>query len=650
VIVATAGHVDHGKTALVRALTGVDTDTSPQEQRRGMSIDLGFAYLGPEPDAAGGAEPIGFIDVPGHHAFIRNALAGMAAADHTLLVVAADDGPMPQTLEHVAVLQLLEIPLAAVALTKVDRVDAARAAAVAQEIAALLQSAGLAPVPLFPLALPAGRGVPALRSHLERLATSLPQPVPLGNFRLAVDRAFSVSGAGLVVTGTVASGQVAVGDTVRLLGGGQEAKVRGLHAQHRAAPACRVRQRCALNLAGNVPRPEAIRRGDWVVAGDPPEPQSRMDGWLRLLAAEAAPLKHGTPVHVHLGAAHTTGRLAVLGGAQLQPGACGWVQLMLDQPLGAAAGDRFIVRDTSARRTLGGGRIVDVHPPLRGRATPQRVAELALVGIADAGASLAALLQAAPQGVLLEPSRRNRNLSPPEAAGLFDALPGVRVRTARGLLAFAPTHWAALQAAATASLAAWHARAPALAGPPPDRLLHASGLRLPRDAVIAIADALVHAGVIQRRGLGVCLPGHEPRLDAEDAGLWRQVEPRLAAAGIRPPSVFELSYALGCDASRLGEMLGRAALCGHAVRVSARHYYLPGQVLALAELAQALAAEEAGGGLTAAAYRDRCGVGRNLAIEVLEFFDHVKFTRRIGARHLLLAAPREVFGGARQNA
>jgi selenocysteine-specific elongation factor len=640
VIVATAGHVDHGKTALVRALTGVNTDTSPEEQRRGMSIDLGFAYLdGP------GAEPIGFIDVPGHHAFIRNALAGMAAADHALLVVAADDGAMPQTVEQVAVLQLLEIPLAAVALTKVDRVDAARAAAVEQEIALLLQSAGLPPVPLFHLAAPAGRGVPELRAHLERLAAALPLPAPQGNFRLAVDRAFSVSGAGLVVTGTVASGQLAVGDNVHLLGSGHEGKVRGLHAQHRAASACRVRQRSALNLAGDLPRPEEIRRGGWIVAGDPPEPQSRMDALLRLLAAEAKPLKHWTPVHVHLAAAHVTGRVAVLEGAQLDPGTVGWVQLVLDQPLGAAAGDLFIVRDTSAQRTLGGGRIVDVFPPARGRSTPQRLAELARTGIADAAGSLAALLQAAPQGVLLDPFRRNRNLSATEAAGLFEALPGVRIQTAGGALAFAPDHWAALQASAIAALAAWHERSPALAGPPPDRLLQGGGLRLPRETVIAIADALVHEGVVQRRGMSVCLPGHAPRLDAEDAELWRQVEPLLAAAGTRPPSVFELSYALRGDAKQLGAMLGRAAQCGHAVRVSARHYYLPGQVVALAELAQALAAEDAGG-FTAAAYRDSSGLGRNLAIEVLEFFDHVKYTRRIGARHLLVATPHAIFGSA----
>lgn len=647
-IIATAGHVDHGKTALVRALTGVDTDATPEEQRRGMSIDLGFAYLAAA-ESGGAPEPIGFIDVPGHHAFIRNALAGIAAADHTLLVVAADDGPMPQTVEHVAVLQLLEIPLAAVALTKVDRVDVARATAAAQEVASLLHAAGLPPAPLFALAPTAGRGVAELRAHLERLAAALPQPAPLGNFRLAVDRAFSVSGAGLVVTGTVASGQLTVGDTVRLLGSGQEGKVRGLHAQHRAAAACHVRQRSALNLAGNLPRPEAIRRGDWVVAGDPPDPQARMDAWLRLLPAEARPLKHWTPVHVHLGAAHVTGRIAVLEGAQLEPGASGWVQLVLDQPLGAAAGDRFIVRDTSAQRTLGGGRIVDVYPPARGRSTPRRLEELARVCIADAAASLAALLQAAPQGVLLEPLRRNRNLSARQAADLFDVLPGIRIQTARGPLAFAPGHWAALQASAIAALSAWHERAPARVGPPPDRLLQGSGLRLPRDAVIAVADALVREGVIHRRGMSVCLPGHAPRLDAEDAELWRRVEPLLVAAGVRPPSVFELSYALHGDAKRLGAMLGRAAQCGHAVRISARHYHLPGQVLALAELARALAAEDAGGGFTAAAYRDRSGLGRNLAIEVLEFFDHVKYTRRMGARHLLVAAPRDIFGGAPQH-
>ena len=407
-ILATAGHVDHGKTALVRALTGVDTDRLPEEKRRGMSIDLGFAYA--TPAHGGDAEPIGFVDVPGHQAFIRNTLAGLSGVDRALLVVAADDGPMPQTIEHLALLDLLDVPLAAVVITKIDRVPPPRIVEVALAIDALLQAAGLPDAPVFPVCGIDGSGIAPLQAHLSELAATLPARPQAGNFRLAVDRAFSIAGAGLVVTGTVVSGRIAEGDVVRLLGTGHVGKVRGLHAQHRSAAECHAGQRAALNVSGPLPRPEAIARGDWLVAGDPPQPQCRIDALLRVPAAADA-LKHWTAVHVHCAAAHATGRIAVLEGPQFGPGKSALVQLLLDQPLGAAAGDRFIVRDASAQRTLGGGRVLDVFAPARGRAKPQRLAELRVLAIEDPAASLRGLLEAAAGGVLLEPFRRNRNLA-----------------------------------------------------------------------------------------------------------------------------------------------------------------------------------------------------------------------------------------------
>jgi selenocysteine-specific elongation factor len=221
----------------------------------------------------------------------------------------------------------------------------------------------------------------------------------------------------------------------------------------------------------------------------------------------------------------------------------------------------------------------------------------------------------------------------------------VRITTPRGPLAFAPAHWDALQSAALEAVAAWHAREPAHAGMPADRILRQHGLRLPRETVLAIAGELVRQGVLVRRGMGVALPSHAPRMAPSDEELWQRVQPLLAAGGLRPPSVFELSYALRAEPKGIEAMLVNAAHCGVAVRVSARHYYLPAAVLELADIAQALAGEEAGT-FTAAHYRDRCGVGRNLSIELLEFFNQVRFTRRVGDRHVLLAAPREVFAGA----
>jgi len=298
VIVATAGHVDHGKTLLIRALTGVDTDRLPEEKQRGMTIDLGFAYW-----RIGGGLTIGFVDVPGHERFIRNMLCGVAGVDFALLVVAADDGVMPQTREHVAILDLLGMARGAVALTKIDRVAPDRVEGVAQEVRALLTPTALRAVPLFPVSAATGDGIAALSAHLQETAQRTPPRPAKGNFRLAIDRAFTIAGAGLVVTGAIFSGAVAVGDTVRVLGADRIARVRALHAQNREERAAQAGERCALNLSGADLTLEQLERGDWITGPDAPAPVKKFDARLRLLPSEARALAHWTPVHLHLGAA-----------------------------------------------------------------------------------------------------------------------------------------------------------------------------------------------------------------------------------------------------------------------------------------------------------------------------------------------------------
>src|SRR5712692_5421016 len=291
-IVGTAGHIDHGKTALVRALTGVDTDRLPAEKARGITIDLGFAYR-PVP----GAETLGFVDVPGHENFIHNMLAGAIGIDFVLLVVAADDGPMPQTREHLQIIDLLGIEGGAVALTKIDRVESARVASARAEIEALLRGTALAGSPVFALSSITGDGVPALRAHLEAVAASPPPAGAAdGCFRLAVDRCFTLSGSGTVVTGTVFSGSVAVGDHLLVSPSGWEVRVRSIHAQNRSAERGVAGQRCALNLVG-VEKKD-IARGDWVLEPAVHGPTTRFDASLTLPPSAARTLQHWTPVQI----------------------------------------------------------------------------------------------------------------------------------------------------------------------------------------------------------------------------------------------------------------------------------------------------------------------------------------------------------------
>lgn len=627
-IVATAGHVDHGKTSLVAALTGVDTDRLPEEKRRGLTIDLGFAYL-PLADAA----TIGFVDVPGHERFIHNMLAGVAGIDFALLVVAADDGPMPQTREHLAILDLLRVSRGAVALTKIDRVAAARVAEVQAALAALLGPTALAGAPVFPLSAVSGVGVAALKAHLESAGRALQPRTREGNFRMAIDRAFTIAGAGLVVTGTVVSGEIAVGDPVRALLAGQAARVRSIHAQNAATSRGLAGQRCALNLAG-IDGKAPIERGDWIVAGDVSPAVRKFDARLRVLTDEAKPLKHWTPVHVHHGAANVTGRVALLEGPSIAPGAAGLVQLVLDRPLGALRGDGFILRDQSSRRTLGGGQVIDVFPPARGRARAERLAVLAAQEREDPAAALEALLAQAVEGVDLARFAANRNLTPAAATSL-DAVVPMQRAAGRG---FSPRQWDALRRRVLGALEAWHRRAPDSAGPPEDRLLEGTGLRLPRDALAALAALLVREGAIVRAGAGICLPEHRTQLTGADAALWQQAGALLESSDLRPPSVAELAAKLKVDARRLDAALSRLERHGLLVRVSKTRFFLPAALRRLEAMAEDEA--RASGAITAAAFRDRSGIGRNLSIELLEFFDRIKFTRRKGDAHILLRESR----------
>ncbi|MBI4184474.1 MAG: selenocysteine-specific translation elongation factor [Proteobacteria bacterium] len=641
-IVATAGHIDNGKTALVKALTGTDTDRLPEEKARGLSIDLGFAYR----PLAGGAV-LGVVDVPGHERFVRNMIAGVTGIDFALLVVAADDGPMPQTAEHLAILDLLGIAEGAVALTKIDRVEAGRVAEVGKEVEALLSATTLAGVPIFPVSSPTGEGIAALARHLEGAAARQRSRAHAGHFRLAVDRGFTLAGAGLVVTGTVFSGAVRVGESLVLSPEGVRVRVRGLHVQNRTAEEAGAGDRAALNIAAPGLSKERVARGDWLVAEPAHAPVSRLDARLRLLRGEARPLAHWSPVHVHLGTADVSGRVAILEARSLAPGADGLVQVVLDRPIGALTGDRFILRDQSARRTLAGGRVLDPFPPARGRARPERLAQLAALERADPAAALAELLAAQPAGVDLAAFARARNLTAEEAPPLWRKVAMVRAGRPGAEIALSPERFTALKARTLEALGRWHASAPERIGPGEDALRAAlAAERVPRPLFAAVVHALVAEGKVVSSGMFLSIAGHEPVMAPADRRLWERVRPVLEEGRLRPPVLHEIAASLALDAEALRRFLNRAAALGQVVRVVANRFLLPDAVAELALLAEALAGESADGLITAAAFRDRSGIGRNLTIQVLEFFDSCGFTRRVGDARRLLRPAGDVFGRA----
>jgi selenocysteine-specific elongation factor len=628
-IVATAGHVDHGKTTLVRALTGVDTDRLPEEKRRGMSIDIGFAHAD-----LGGPQRIGFVDVPGHERFLRNMLAGVAAIDFALLVVAADDGVMPQTREHLAVLDLLGISLGAVALTKVDRVDAGRVDSVAQEIRALLAPTCLRDAPLFPLAAPDGIGVDALRRHLAAAQHGLAARSQVGNFRLAVDRSFTVAGAGLVVTGAVLAGSVEEGDQLLLSPSGVPVRVRSIQAQDQPVSHAGAGMRCALNLAGDLKRVE-VGRGDWVVAAAAHAPTSRIDVRLRLLA-EAQALAHWAPVQLHLGAASVGANVALLQDRALAPGAEAYAQLALERPTVAMHGQRFVLRSQSGQRVIGGGVVIDPMAGDRRMARPLRLARMAALDRPDPGQALAALLEVEAAGIVLDEFLVARNVASLQAASLRQCV-AMHVSEAGGTIYAMDTRgWRDVQARALALLADWHTQQPDSLGLPEALLAgRLRGLALPPLACAALRSLLAQGALVRDRLL-LRLPSHRAQLEAQDSALLAQVVALLLPAGLRPPIVGELATLLGMERAVLMAFLERVSRLGYLAQIAPNRYFLPDTVTALAAIALELAQQSADGEFDAATYRNRSGIGRNLTVDVLEYLDRAGYTRYADGRRRVL--------------
>lgn len=621
-IVGTAGHIDHGKTALVQALTGVDTDRLKEEKARGISIDLGFAYL-----PADTGRIIGFVDVPGHERFIRNMLAGATGIDFALLVVAADDGIMPQTREHLAILDLLGLAQGAVAITRSDLVDAERLAFVTREVRDALAVTALSGVPVMPVSSVTGAGIAELRAMLFAAADAGGQRSAGGRFRLAVDRCFSLAGTGTVVTGAVLSGSVAPGDTVLVSPGGLRARVRSIHAQNRPAERGQAGDRCALNLAGDGVSRQAIARGDMIVDPALHAPTGRIDARLRLLLGEPRALAHWTPVRLHHGAAERAARVALIADAPIVPGGEGLVQLVLDQPIAAAVGDRFILRDTSASRTIGGGVFLDLRAPQRRRRTPARLAQLEAQ--AAPAPVLARLLDCAPYHVEDAAFFRDRALTLEERMAALADVPHVMCAQAGAL--FSPATWAALEASARAALAAFHQAHPQLLGTGIARLAAALTPRLPARIGQGVVAAFVAHGVLVAQGGTVRLPGHELGLDRKEQALWARIAPLIGGeARFRPPRVADISEALAAPAHDVRRVLKAQARRGDVVEIAPDHFFLRATEREMAEIAADVAQAAEEGEFAAAAFRDRLLNGRKVAIQILDHFDRNGLTLRRG--------------------
>ena len=622
-IVATAGHIDHGKTLLVKTLTGVDTDRLPEEKARGISIDLGFAYL---PLADGGL--IGFVDVPGHERFVRNMLAGVCGIDFALLVVAADDGVMPQTVEHLHILDLLNVARGAAVISKIDRIDEARVRQVADNVKALLGPTRLAAIPVLPVSAVSGAGIEELQQLLAREAAALTARRSSGQrFRLAIDRAFTVAGSGTVVTGTVFNGAVKSGDKLMISPAGIPVRVRGIQIQGKAAEGAQAGQRCALNLGGTDL--DAVRRGDWVLDEALHHPTQRIDARVTVLAAEPQPLRHWTPAHLHLATADVTARVAIRRGEGVAPGASAVVQLILDKPIGALHGDRFILRDQSASRTLGGGTVLDPFAPAARRGSAARLAELAALEEPSPAAALAALSRISTSGVDLGRFEKTFNLTSEYAAELYGAGNIVAVGKESRTGISRALH-AELREKVVANLAAFHRQMPQALGKEIEALRGELAPQLAAAVFAALLRELADERKLEASGSVARLPGHNATSNPADEKLWQTIRPALEASGFAPPPLRDLAASLNLKEPIVKDFLHRKAKGGEVMKVTADRFYPRATLASLAAIAQATARGSPNGQFTAAQYRDATGVGRGLAIEILEFLDTLAITQRIG--------------------
>jgi selenocysteine-specific elongation factor len=629
IIVGTAGHIDHGKTALVKALTGIDADRWAEEKRRGITIDLGFAHLDLGADLR-----LGFIDVPGHERFVKNMLAGAGGIDLLLLVIAADESIMPQTREHFDICRLLEIRQGLVALTKADLVEPELIDLVKMEVEDYFAGSFLQGAPLVAVSSKTGQGLDQLRTVLRQKAEAIPSKNGAGHFRLPIDRAFAMKGFGTVVTGTLVSGSLEVESEVEVHPTGRRARVRGIQVHGRASPRATAGQRTAANLAGvDV---EELERGMALAAPGRFQPTRTADCLLYLLPS-AKPLKHGAPLHFHSGTAETVAKVRFHDQRpRLKPGEQTFARIETEKALLVLPGDRFIVRQFSPLVTIGGGAVLDVHPPLR-RALKSRIPALEAFAKGNPEESLDVLLREAPFGMgaeeLVTRTAWSAETLTTACAALEKQRRAVRISEEPPWLA----HAAGVRESAAAAidfLARFHQQNPLSHGAPKEELRSSVFPKAPVFFVEALLGRLARERKIAVESDLVRLAAHRIVLREDEQEARDKMVSAFQQAGLKVPGLRDFLPKLSIDPKRAGKLLQVLLREGVLVRVSEDLVFHAGSI---AELKRLLAGHKRRSEqLNVPAFKDLAGISRKYAIPLLEYLDREKITRRVGDYRVIL--------------
>jgi selenocysteine-specific elongation factor len=633
VILGTAGHIDHGKTTLMKALTGVDLDRLKEEKERGITIELGFTSL-----TLPGGQVIGIIDVPGHERFIKNMVAGVGGIDMVLMVIAADEGVMPQTREHLDICQLLAIKKGLIALTKSDLVDDEWLALVQEDIRRAVQGTFLEQAPIIPLSSTTGKGIPDLLAAIDTTVAAVRERPSSGMVRLPIDRVFTMKGFGTVITGTLLAGAVSVGDEVEILPSSVRAKVRGIQVHNESVSSVAAGVRTAINVQGI--EKSQIERGEVLTTPGTMLPTRRVDAWVEYLATAPRPLKDRTRIRFHSGTAEVMGEALVLGGTELLPGQGGFIQLVFETPLVLLPHDRYVIRSYSPVHTLGGGEILDNlarRHKKNSDATTTRLPALKNGTIRDAleiicgEAGLRGLAASVMQARLgLEPSRQQLLITELSASGKIVVVAKDPLEIA------APRIIQELEQLMLKELADFHKKHPLKIGMLREeiraRMPYATSARLFSFAL----DKLLNARRVVLSKEHLSLAGSSPTLQDAQKDLQKKIHTCYEKAGLMPPTLKELLEQLRIAEKEAVNLLGLLVREGQLTKVSEELYFDSRAITKLT--ADVVSYLNKNNEITTQGFKDLTGLSRKFMIPLFEYLDKAKVTVRVGDKRVLRKA------------
>jgi len=629
VILGTAGHIDHGKTSLVKALTGVDTDRLKEEKERGITIELGFTFL----DLPSGIR-LGIIDVPGHEKFVKHMVAGVWGIDLVALVIAADEGVMPQTREHLDICRLLRVKTGLVVLTKIDLLDRELLELVEEEVTGIVEDTFLKDAPILPVSSVTGEGIPQLLSALDLLSQEIRERSSGGLFRLPIDRVFTMKGFGTVVTGTMISGSLSLGETIQVLPSGLEGKVRSLQVYGRSVEKTVAGERAAVNLQGV--ETSAIERGDVLVRPNTLSPSRLIDAYLEYLPDAPRSLKHRTKQRFHVGTTLTNASIFLLDRDELAPGETGFVQLRLESPVVALPQDRFVIRGSSAIQTIGGGVILDGHPDKHKRFSASVVADLSLL---KDGTREQALRQhidhSGVGGVNLEELLNRVEMSSSDVQSIIRQMAGrgdLLVIDSEKLKVIASGSYQMLRGRALAQLGEFHQRFPMKSGLSKEELR----TKLPPEIDVKLFQILI-SELIQSKEVvlekdKLRLSGHH--ISSVDLkGLAKRVEAAVLKGGLQPPSPKELSEEWSETEGEVRAIFEHLVHEGVLVRIKNEMYFhrIPFENLREKLVTHLKKHQE----ITTPQFKEMAQASRKYVIPLIEYFDQTKLTLRLGEKRVL---------------